>query len=188
MELSPTAYVILGMLRNEPRSGYEIKRVVDRSTRFFWAASYGQIYPELRALAEAGLVEGESRPTGGRRRTVYRLTDAGREELRRWLDRPPDRLELRDEGLLKLFFAGAAEPGKAVELIDAKRRLMEEKLAALREIEPYAAAAASSDPFPYLVLRYGVESSEWVIGWCERARAELAAANSTPQDTERSAV
>jgi PadR family transcriptional regulator AphA len=67
MELSPTAYVILGMLRNQPRSGYEIKRVVDLSTRFFWAASYGQIYPELRALAQAGLVEGESRPTGGRR-------------------------------------------------------------------------------------------------------------------------
>lgn len=178
MELGPTGYVILGMLRNEPRSGYEIKRAVDVSTRFFWAASYGQIYPELRKLARAGLVEGNSQPTGGRKRTVYRLTGAGREELRRWLERPPERLELRDEGLLKLFFAGAAEPGTAMEIVDAKRRLMEEKLAALREIEPYAAAGASSDPFPYLVLRYGVESCEWVIAWCERARAELAGAKS----------
>jgi PadR family transcriptional regulator, regulatory protein AphA len=188
MELSPTAYVILGMLRNEPRSGYEVKRIVDHSTRFFWAASYGQIYPELSRLAEAGLVAGESRPAGGRRRTVYRLTDAGREELRRWLARPPDRLELRDEGLLKLFFARAAEPGKAVEIVDAKRRLMEEKLAALREIEPIAAAAASSDPFPYLVLRYGLESSEWVIGWCERARAELTGEKSTSEDAEKGAA
>jgi DNA-binding PadR family transcriptional regulator len=178
MELGPTGYVILGMLRNEPRSGYEIKRVVDVSTRFFWAASYGQIYPELRKLARAGLVEGDSQPTGGRKRTVYRLTDTGREELRRWLERPPERLELRDEGLLKLFFAGAAEPGTAMEIVDAKRRLMEEKLAALREIEPYAVAGASSDPFPYLVLRYGVESCEWVIAWCERARAELAGGKS----------
>ena len=55
MDLNPTAYVILGMLRNEARSGYEIKRMVDRSTRFFWAASYGQIYPELRRLEDAGL-------------------------------------------------------------------------------------------------------------------------------------
>jgi DNA-binding PadR family transcriptional regulator len=188
MELSPTAYVILGMLRNAPRSGYEIKRVVDNSTRFFWAASYGQIYPELRKLAEAGLVEGESQPTGGRKRIAYRLTDAGHEELRRWLDRPPERLELRDEGLLKLFFAGAAGPGKAVEIIDAKQRLMEQKLAALRKIEPYAAAAASSDPFPYLVLRYGVESSEWVIAWCERARAELAAAKASSKHARRRAV
>ncbi|MBD0283557.1 MAG: PadR family transcriptional regulator [Thermoleophilaceae bacterium] len=186
MELSPTAYVILGMLRNGPQSGYEIKRAVDHSTRFFWAASYGQIYPELTRLAKAGLVEGHSQPTGGRRRTAYRLTDAGREELRRWLDRPPERLELRDEGLLKLFFAGAAEPGKAVEIIDAKRRLVEEKLAALRKIEPYAAAAASTDPFPYLVLRYGIESSEWVIAWCERARAELKGTRSKPKKTKRS--
>jgi DNA-binding PadR family transcriptional regulator len=173
MELSATGCVILGMLRHGPQSGYEIKQAVDNSTRFFWAASYGQIYPELRKLAKAGLVEGESQPTGGRRRTVYRLTDAGREELRGWLNRPPQRLELRDEGLLKLFFAAAADPGKAIEIIEAKRRLVEEKLAALREIEPYAAAAAESDPFPYLVLRYGLESSEWVIEWCERAQAEL---------------
>ena len=69
--LSPTAYVILGLIRKEPRSGYEIKAVVDTSTRFFWAASYGQIYPELKRLAEAGLVVGVDSPTGGRRRTVY---------------------------------------------------------------------------------------------------------------------
>jgi PadR family transcriptional regulator, regulatory protein AphA len=182
MELSPTGCVILGMLRHGPRSGYEIKQAVDNSTRFFWAASYGQIYPELRRLAKAGLVEGESQPTGGRRRTVYRLTDAGQAELRDWLGRPPARLELRNEGLLKLFFA-AAEPDRAVEIIDAHQGLVEEKLAALREIEPRAAAAAASDPFPYLVLRYGVESSEWVIGWCERARAELA--RSKPNSTNR---
>jgi DNA-binding PadR family transcriptional regulator len=188
MELSPTAYVILGMLRHEPRSGYEIKSVVDRSTRFFWAASYGQIYPELRRLAKAGLVEGKPQPKGGRRRTVYRLTDTGREELRRWLDQPPERLEVRDEGLLKLFFAGASDPAKAVEIIDAKQRQIEQKLALLREIEPHATIAASSDPFPYLVLRYGVESSEWVIAWCERARAELARAKSKSKNRKERAA
>jgi hypothetical protein len=66
--------------------------------------------------------------------------------------------------------------GRAVEMIDARRRLMEEKLAALHAIEPDAAAGASSDPFPYLVLRYGLESSGGGIAWWERARAELATA------------
>ena len=74
MELSPTAYVILGMLGWRPMSGYEIKSIVDKSTRFFWAASYGQIYPELRRLAAAGLIEGKASPQGGRKRNVYRLT------------------------------------------------------------------------------------------------------------------
>ena len=170
MELSATAYVVLGMLRHEPRTGYEIKAVVDNSTRFFWAASYGQIYPELRRLESAGLVDGRSEPRGGRRRTVYALTDSGRAELRQWLDRGAEVLELRDEALLKLFFA-AAGPEAAIEIVDAKRRLHERKLAELRAIEPTALAAG--DPYPEMVRRYGVEASEWMINWCERARAEL---------------
>ena len=173
MELSSTAYVILGMLRGGPRTGYEIKQVVDKSTRFFWAASYGQIYPELRKLAEAGLVDGAEEPRGGRRRKVYRLTAAGRRELRRWLEQPPVTLELRDEGLLKLFFSEAGTPATASQSVAAKRRIHEEKLERLREIEP--GVRELDDPYPLMVLRHGIEYSEWMIGWCERAERELAA-------------
>lgn len=171
MELSSTAYVILGLLTRQPMSGYEIKSFVDRSTRFFWAASYGQIYPELRRLADAGLIEGKATPQGGRKRTVYRVTADGRRELRRWLEIEPEVFENRDEGLLKLFFAGAA-PDAAVEAIEAKRAYHSRKLEQLREIEPLAKAAP--DRFPYMVLRYGLEQSEFAIRWCDRALTELA--------------
>ena len=70
-------------------------------------------------------------------------------------------------------------------MVDAKRRLTEEKLAALRLLEPYAAATASADPFPYLVLRYGLESSEWVLAWCERAMAELRGPKSNSKNAKR---
>jgi len=172
MELSPTGKVILGMLSMGPRSGYEIKAFVDRSTRFFWAASYGQIYPELRRLAQQGLIEGKAAPQGGRRRTVYRLTPDGRRELRAWLEQPPEVLELRDEGLLQLFFAGA-QPEGARATLEGKRELHREKLGRLREIEPAALAAAGRDPFPYMVLRYGIAMSEFSIRWCDEALAEL---------------
>jgi DNA-binding PadR family transcriptional regulator len=132
------------------------------------------VVKHLGALAEAGLVEGEPQATGGRKRTVYRLTTAGRMELRRWLTEPAETFEVRDEGLLKLFFAIDAAPGRAAEILDEKQRLHEQKIARLREVEPKAAAAAASgDPFPYMVLRYGIESSESTIAWCDRARAEL---------------
>ena len=114
MELSPTAYVILGMVSREARSGYEIKAAVDGSTRFFWAASYGQIYPELKRLAEAGLVEGSDLPRGERKRTVYAITADGEAELKDWLRRPPETTEMREEGLLKLFFADVLPPEDAV--------------------------------------------------------------------------
>ena len=136
--LSPTAYVILGMVRKEPRSGYEIKAAVDSTTRFFWAASYGQIYPELKRLSEAGLVVGSDSPTGGRRRTVYEITADGEEELKAWLRQPPQTFEMREEGLLKLFFAGALPREEAVPILRAMR---EHRLAAnrqLRAMEPKA--------------------------------------------------
>jgi PadR family transcriptional regulator, regulatory protein AphA len=179
MERSPTAYVILGTLGWRPMSGYEIKSIVDKSTRFFWAASYGQIYPELRRLAAAGLIDGKASPQGGRRRNVYRLTPAGRKELRAWLDAEPEVFELRDEALLKLFFADATGGGSAAGTLEAKRRTHEGIVERLKQIE----ATAKPDGFAYVVLRHGIELNEWTANWCERAtralESEAAAQRST---------
>jgi PadR family transcriptional regulator AphA len=172
-QLSATAYVILGMVRREPRSGYEIKGLVDNTTRFFWAASYGQIYPELKRLSEAGLVVGAEAPTGGRRRTVYEITADGEEALRTWLRQPPEVFEMREEGLLKLFFADALPREEAVEIVRAMRAHRLETAAQLRAIEPVA--EGKEDPFPLMVLRSGIEFTEWFADWCERMEAQILA-------------
>ncbi len=174
MELSATAYVILGLVRKEPRSGYEIKAVVDRSTRFFWAASYGQIYPELKRLAKAGLVVGADSPTGGRRRTVYEITADGEAELKAWLCLPPVTFEMREEGLLKLFFAEALPRPDAIEILRTMRAHREAVNAQLRAMEDEK--AETDDPFPLIVLRGGIEFTEWFAGWCERIETQLLAA------------
>ncbi len=166
MELSPTAYVILGMLGWRPMSGYEIKSIVDKSTRLFWAASYGQIYPELRRLSESGLIDGKASPQGGRKRNVYRLTPAGRRELRAWLDTDPEVFEVRDEGLLKLFFAGSSGPESAAATLEAKRRHHLQIVEQLTTIE----RSGRPEGHPYLVLRYGIEFNQWIADWCERTR------------------
>jgi DNA-binding PadR family transcriptional regulator len=168
--LSGTGYVILGMLALGLRTGYDIKASVDRSTRFFWAASYGQIYPELRRLEEAGLIEGKSSPTGGRKRREYELTASGRATLLRWLEAPPAVHELRDESLLKLFFADVLPREQALEQLRMRRAGHEEFLALLREIE----TRAGDDPeFVSLVLGYGIAYAEFNIGWCREQEARL---------------
>ena len=170
-QLSATAYVILGFVRNEPRSGYEIKAVVDNSTRFFWAASYGQIYPELKRLSEAGLVTGSDSPTGGRKRTVYEITADGEEELRAWLRQEPETFEMRDEGLLKLFFADALPREEALEILRsmrARRLAVNQQLQELNQMK-----GELDDPFPMIVLQGGLEFTEWFAGWCERMEARL---------------
>src|SRR4051812_38737689 len=124
MELSPTAHVILGMIRLGKTNGYEIKQLVDVSTRRFWAASYGQIYPELKRLEDAGLIEGEDAPAGGRQRRSYRLTAAGEQELHEWLvsHEGTPRLGGRGEGVLRFFFARAESPPEVLRLVRGGRQ------------------------------------------------------------------
>jgi DNA-binding PadR family transcriptional regulator len=165
MELSPTARVILGMLAVEPRSGYDIKQVVDNSTRFFWAASYGQIYPELKRLAERGLIEPDAAAEDGRRRTTYRLTQAGSEAFAGWIEDPALTHEMRDEGLLKLFFAGVLGPHEAVAVLEAAREKYMQKREALLAIAPQAKGAERVGPFE--VLSYGLGMTEFAIKWCD---------------------
>ena len=113
VELTATGRVILGMIASGQRTGYDIKAFVDKTTRYFWAASYGQIYPELKRLEDQGLVRGRSEPSGGRARTVYELTEAGAAALQHWLESDEETLyELRDEGMLKLFFSDSAPEGR----------------------------------------------------------------------------
>lgn len=174
MQLSPTAYVILGMVSREPRSGYEIKALVDGTTRFFWAASYGQIYPELKRLSGAGLVEGVDAPRGERRRTVYAITADGEAELKAWLREPPATVEMREEGLLKIFFSGVLPPEEAVATLRAMREYRTGVAARLRSMEPEAREKEEDDdPYPLIVLQGGIEFNEWFANWCERMEARL---------------
>jgi DNA-binding PadR family transcriptional regulator len=157
--------VVLGLLALGRRSGYDIKAVVDRSTRFFWAASYGQIYPELRRLEREGLIEGEDAPNGARGRRVYALTASGRRALEDWLLGRTVTIELRDESLLRLFFADALPREQALGLIEGRKRGHEQYLEVLRAID----ARPGADPtFVDLVLRWGIDFNEWGARWCEK--------------------
>jgi PadR family transcriptional regulator, regulatory protein AphA len=181
MELSPSSYVVLGMLNVGARSGYEVKAVMDRSARFFWALSPVQVYPELKRLEQAGLIKGRDEPRGGRKRRLYRLTEGGRTALREWLLKPEElSIEWRDKALLKLFFADAIEPDEALALIRAMRDRSEWLAAEFRDrIQPVAETTREREgkQFPALTARFGLEFNEWAIGWCTRVESELAPAD-----------
>jgi PadR family transcriptional regulator, regulatory protein AphA len=175
-DLPIPAYVILGMLRLGARSGYDIKRIVDRSTRYLSAISHAQIYPLLKQLERAGLVRGRAEPRGKRRRRAYEITKDGEAVLRRWLRDEEDLvLDVRDVGLLKLFFADALDEPEVVELVRALRRRSERILGELRrESLPAAAvAAARGHRFPHLTLPFGTAMHEAWVEYCDTLEAEL---------------
>jgi DNA-binding PadR family transcriptional regulator len=172
MELGKTAYVILGMLKLGRRTGYEIKSLVDVSTRFFWAASYGQIYPELARLEKAGLIKGEVDRANGRRPKAYELTPAGERALHDWLTSgDPLHLELRHEGALKFFFSDSLAPAEQLELLGHIRRTHERIAQQLRAIEPES--HDGRPPAPLLTLEFGIAYQEFLAGWCADAERRL---------------
>jgi DNA-binding PadR family transcriptional regulator len=175
-ELSPTARVILGFLRFNPRTGYDIKSAIEVSTRFFWGASYGQIYPELKRLERAGLVASEDSSRGARKRTVYRLTRAGRRALEHWLtDRESWTFEYRDEWILRLFFGDLLPRAEAIENVRAARAFFEDTARRFRaELQPHALeGAAEGEEFPLLAYEFGVGFLDWAARWYARTEQRL---------------
>jgi DNA-binding PadR family transcriptional regulator len=164
------------MLRLGSRTGYDIKQKIELSTRFFWGASYGQIYPELKRLAAAGLVEAEHDPRGGLKRTAYRLTAAGERVLHDWLiDQGPQLFEMRDEALLKVFFGDLLTAEELLAIVRARREWCERTLELFHEIDEMTVTGWGPRESPTEALHYGLELIEWMRGWYERKEAELTA-------------
>lgn len=167
MELSSAAYVILGSLHEHPRSGYDIKQFADLSTRHFWAISYGQLYPELKRLSDAGLVEAEQLPTGSRQRTVYRLTRLGEEALADWVrDTGLRGCEIRDEMLVRLFFSDSVEPEVRRELarnMAGRHQAVADGLRRTGQKGPAEKQSMHAE-----VLTFGIEMHEWLANWYRR--------------------
>jgi PadR family transcriptional regulator, regulatory protein AphA len=110
-ELTPVSYVVLGLLTLGPATSYDLKQQVAQTIGHFWEFNHSQLYDEPARLVADGLLD-ERREEHGRRRRTYTITDAGRAAFAAWLgESSPSKTEVRDLGLLKLFFAdlGTAE-------------------------------------------------------------------------------
>ena len=110
VRLGPTSYVVLGSIAvRGPSTSYDLKRFVEVTLGHFWSFPHSQLYAEPDRLARAGLLT-EEREEGGRRRRTYAITAEGREAIEAWLREPaPGGSEIRDLGLLKLFFSELAD-------------------------------------------------------------------------------
>ncbi|SBS74638.1 Transcriptional regulator, PadR-like family [uncultured Mycobacterium sp.] len=94
-------YAALGLLAQQPGSGYDLLKRFDISMANVWPATQSQLYGELNKLANAGLIEVSD--IGPRGRKEYRVTDAGRRDLLRWMTNPQDDPPYRSAELLRVF-------------------------------------------------------------------------------------
>ena len=167
--LNATAASLLGFLHAAPRSGYDLEVVIDGSIGRFWNVTRSQIYRELRALEDAGLVT--SAEPGARARRVYALTSRGRAAFGTWLAREPGRDLTRIPFLLQVFFGDALPPDVLAARVRERRALHEAQRDEYRRRLPQVEAAA---PFAALTMRFGLRYAEASLAWLDDIDARIA--------------
>jgi PadR family transcriptional regulator, regulatory protein AphA len=166
LNLTPLSYIVLGLLElGGEATPYGLKQFAGRSVGHFWTLQHAQLYTEPARLADAGYLEVE-REESGRRRKRYSITEKGRAALAEWRETPPDGIaELRDPGLLKLFFG--ADP---VAVAEAQLKAHREKLAVYEEIR--AGDTGRGPRGPWLALESGIRHEREMISFWEELAGE----------------
>ncbi len=156
-------HAVLGLLAVEPATGYDLAQRFGKSLAHAWHAGHSQIYPELARLQEAGMVEvvGE----GARRSRTYAVTDAGRDELRRWMTETQPSRTQRSETGVRWFLLAVLEP-------EDRRIALERELAFMASESEHlqgVAEALDSMPGPHpfratveLGLRVNAVMADWL--------------------------
>ncbi|WP_136710043.1 PadR family transcriptional regulator [Agromyces sp. H66] len=173
---------LLALLRVGPLSGYDLQKQFSLSVGHVWHAPDSQIYPELRKMEAAGLIEGEEQVRGERgTRRVYHVTDAGDRAFLGWMEAPLDYSRVRDPAHLKAAYLEATTP-------DAAREFLRSHIAAWEsELEQWEGELRRIDAVdnPMLIRRLAAkpaEEHERTIafkrfayeGLVDRARGEIA--------------
>ena len=158
----PLRHAVLGLLATQPGTGYELTQRFDASLGNAWHASHSQIYPELAKLEAEGLVEvvGE----GARRSKTWAVTEAGREELRRWLmETEPNRAQ-RNETALRWFLVFRLDPEDRRAALERELEFVEAAAAQRRALTEQLDAEGKTGGFRP-VLELGARVDPAMISW-----------------------
>ena len=122
-------YVLLGLLSQYSRYGYELKRAAEQLLGHGAELNPGQLYPLLRKLAEQQLldaerVEQEDRPD----KRVFTLTEAGARELHTWFDELIPPTVGRSALFLRFTVLALVQPGGQAAFLTEQRHPMNDLL------------------------------------------------------------
>jgi PadR family transcriptional regulator, regulatory protein AphA len=173
-------YILLGFLNYQPMTGYDLKTVMEQSTLHFWHAYHSQIYTTLRKLETDGLVASEVEDSGDKlNRRAYTLTQAGRTELRQWLDQPlNDLVPIKEDLLVRLFFSGQRDPAAVLLELQHQRQLHAQKLLYYQTLAPeqFAQRFLAPESLPLLAqesrywlatLQFGIRYETMYLAWLD---------------------
>jgi PadR family transcriptional regulator, regulatory protein AphA len=173
MTLTATEAALLGLLRHGEMSGYDLRKLVERSVGYYWTPAKTQTYSALPRLVESGLATRRTvRQTERPDKHLYSITDAGREAVNDWIaDAPLDAGLGRNVLLLKLGLADESHAEALLEQVRARRTEAEQLRAELVELD--AAGGEGDPPFEYLTRRFGLFYVDTLGRWLDEVEQGL---------------
>jgi PadR family transcriptional regulator AphA len=185
-------HAILGFLSFESLSGYDLKKAFDQSVQHFWPANQSQIYRTLAGLKVDGLVEQEVIEREERLdMKLYHITDAGREELHRWLSTPLPSQDFREPFLIQIYFGGKLSDEEFENLLGHEIQAAEEILALYNLMyKPYLEKLKSHENpraffLSVLTLEYGILSNQVLLEWLKSVVDRVKSGDYTLRDFQR---
>ncbi|MEU7744083.1 PadR family transcriptional regulator [Nonomuraea sp. NPDC049158] len=164
-----TGHVMLGLLVERPKHGYELKREHDRRLPGAKPLAYGQVYATLQRLQRDGFAEvAETMQDGGPERTVYAITGEGLAELTRWLDGVEAPAPHLSSALLSRVVVASVANGAADGYLSRQRAA---HLARMREL---TAERSAGSPAQALAADYALQHLDADLRWIETAMRRLA--------------
>src|SRR5215472_9574916 len=176
-EISLLCYAVLGLLHQEARSGYDLRKIFASTPMGTFSDSPGAIYPALQRLEKQGLVRGQLQPSSGRRRRrVFRPTTSGKRSFRAWQTKAisaDDIMHRVDELMLRFAFMDeTAGPAQATRFL---RNLAGELRRYMPSLRKFLKANARQMPLSgRLALEKGVRDYEELLRWSRSALAKYA--------------
>jgi PadR family transcriptional regulator, regulatory protein AphA len=175
--LTTTSYAVLAQLALRPWSTYELAQQRVRYFRYVWPRAESAIYREVKRLATMGLVEAMREYVGKRPRTVYSITDAGRQVLREWLATPVSPFAMDFEAMLRLFIAPLGTKEQLVATLEQVRDDAQEMLrfggAVKQEFLDGRAVLQDQVYLRALAVDFFVSLLTTFDSWAERTLAEI---------------
>jgi PadR family transcriptional regulator AphA len=166
------AHAILGLLQEQPMTGYELKtNCFDQSIAHFWPADQAQIYRTLDKMAEQAwvvseIVFQENKPN----RKIYTITETGRSELTRWLQEFQPRPVHREPFLIRLFFAAQLRNATIITLIEEQLKAHQAMLAHYEEMRlgwPDIPGPIRDLALQAQTLEMGIQFERMCIDWLQ---------------------
>jgi PadR family transcriptional regulator AphA len=165
-------YFILGLLAQQPMSGYDIKRFLKRLNWLISSPSFGSVYPALHALLKDSLVTVDIVHRGSKpSRKVYSITEAGRQTLQEWIDQPIESGASLKAFLMRLMLASNLSHTELIAYLQQRRSQVAVHRAALERVSE--AQVETGGLGQRLAFDYGLVAAMAELTWLDRTLESL---------------